>query len=185
MSTQCHVRGGQNRDDEHTCEIQKLYEDINGEKFAKVRWFYWPTELDGKQKMKKLPSFSSKEVVLSDEYGVIDVESLSKPCHVSLLHSTDRVPDRGPKGTLYCRWKVRRRGKELLPALQDVPQPVKKQIGDKKRENEPTTSKKRKPSPNIATTLEKKCKLTSPAKKQRVRPLHKEDTNVLQVARER
>ena len=186
MWTYCHVRGGQDRDDEHTCEIEKLYEDITGEMVAKVRWFYWPIELDAKRKIKNLPLLASKEVVLSDEYGVVDVQSLSKQCHVSLLRCTNRVPDKGPKGTLYCRWKMSRHGKELLPVLQDTPQPIKKQReGDKKREDKPTPSKKRKASPNVTKPLKKKCQVTSPAKKQRVQPLHKEDTNVFHIARER
>ena len=183
----CHLRGGQGRDDEYTCEIEQLHEDVNGEMIAKVRWFYWPAELHTKKRFKKLPSFSAtKEVVLSDEYGLIDVNTISKQCHVNLLHVSTKVPDKAPKRTLYCRWMITKGSKEILPALFSTPQPVRKPKEEgKDKENE--ASKKRKTSPNVTKTVKKKCKITSPAtKKQRSQPVHgKGDKNLFQVARER
>ena len=127
VGTCCHVRGGQGKNDEYTCELHQFYEDPNGEKIAKVRWFYWPAELHTKRKLKNLPSFSSKEVVLSDEYDIIDVETISKPCYIISVPSTAKVPVKASKGTLYCKWRINKESKELVPAIPTTAQPVRKQ----------------------------------------------------------
>lgn len=184
----CHVRGAHGRDDEYTCEITELHEDNNGEMMAKVQWFYWPAEVHKKRKLKNLPLFSSKEVILSDEYDVIEVETLSKSCQVTLLPSNARIPNNAPKETLYCRWKITKGSKELLPSIPTTPLPVKKQKEEnKQRENEVTSPKKRKTSPNVTKASKKKCKVTPTAKKQKMQPVNKAevDKNLFQVARER
>ena len=212
VGTCCHVRGGQGKDDEYTCELNQLHEDANGEKVARIRWFYWPAELDTKRNLKNLPSFSPKEVVLSDEYDLIDVETISKPCYVISLPGAARVPVKASKGTLYCKWKINKKSRELLPAIPSTLQPVRKQrvehkikeaettllknpqpvrkqrVEHKSKESEATSPRKRKTSPNVTTkTLKNKHKVTPPTKRHRAQPVHKEveDTNLLQVARER
>lgn len=183
------MRGGQGRDDEYTCEIDQLYEDANGEMVAKVRWFYWPVELHTKRKLKNMPSFSAKrEVILSEEYNLIDIGSISKKCDIVLLRSTNRIPDRCPKDTLYCKWKITKGSKEILPILPATPLPVNQQKEEHEtKENEPTPSKKKKTMPNVEKTLKRK-KFPSASKKQRAHSAHKEgeeDTNLFQAARER
>ena len=131
VGTCCHVRGGQGKNDEYTCELDQFYEDPNGEKIAKVKWFYWPAELHTKRKLKNLPLFSSKEVVLSNEYDIIDVETISKPCYIISLSSTAKVPVKAPKGTLYCKWKITKESKELVPVIATTTQPVRKQAEPK------------------------------------------------------
>ena len=208
----CHVRGGQGKDAEYTCEIAKLYEDINGEMVAEVRWFYWPAELHTKRKLKNLPSFSSKEILLSDEYDRINVESLSKPCHVITLPSTARPPEKASKGTYYCRWQICKESREVLPAIQVVPttaEGVGKQIENhrknkieaaspkspliirkrrderRKKEDETASQKKQRTSPSVTTKpVKNKHKVTS--KRQTAQPVNKgEDKELFQVARER
>ena len=233
VGTCCHVRGGQGKDDEYTCELNQLHEDANGEKIARVRWFYWPAELrHTKRRLRNLPSFSPKEVVLSNEYGIIDIDTISKPCYVISLPTTAKVPVKTPKGTLYCKWQINKESKEVIPAIPSTSQPVRKQREEhkkkeagttlpkspqparkqreelkreeaeitlaqptrkqreerKRKEDEVTSPKKRKISPNVTSkTLKNKRKVTPPTKRQRAQPVHKEveDTNLLQVARER
>ena len=208
----CHVRGGQGKDDEYTCEISKLYEDINGEMVARVRWFYWPAELHTKRKLKNLPSFSSGEIILSDEYDLIKVESLSKPCHVITLPSTARPPEKAVKGTYYCKWQICKESREVLPAIPVLPpaaEPVRKQTEDhrnsktkaaspkspplikkrreerRRKEDEATSLKKKRTSPSIATKPVKH-KVTPKTKRQTAQPVCKgEDKELFQAARER
>lgn len=189
VSNHCHVRGDQGKDDEFTCEVVHFSEDSNDEKVARIRWFYWPAELQKRpRKLKNLPSFSPKEVILSDEYSLIDVQTLSKKCHITLLQCTAQVPVKSAKGTLYCKWKITEGSKELSPAVPNTPQPMKshKQRGPKKKTECTTISKKRKTSPKVTDKSKRKQHTSSPpTKKQRTHLAQKEDKNLFQMARER
>jgi len=188
----CHVRGEQGMDDEHTCEIDQLYENINGEMLAKVRWFYWPAELNMKRlkKLKNLPSFSQNEVLLSEEYSPVDIQTISKQCQVNSLPSSASIPNRTSKGTLYCKWRVTKGYKEIVPVIPTTPQPVRNQKEEHKNEEDETktkttTLKKRKISPNMARTAKKKPRVHTPTRKHKAVPVHKEDTSLFEMARER
>lgn len=173
VGTYCHVRAGQGKNDEYTCELNQFYEDANGEKIAKVRWFYWPTELHAKRKLKNLPSFSPREVVLSDEYDLINVETISKPCYIISLTSTARVPVKAPKGTLYCKWRINKESRELLPIIPTTIQPVRKQ--EERKQAETTLPNSTQPVRKQREGQKKKeVKATSPTSPQPVRK-HREE----------
>jgi len=122
-----HVRG---KGDEYTCEILKFYDQTatgdDKQMVADVRWYYQPTELS-RSKVKNMPDkFLPNEVIFSDDYSPVNVETITTKCFVAILDPS-KVPEKTAlnSNTLCCRWKLVKGEKHhLVPAIPSTPKPT-------------------------------------------------------------
>ena len=135
-----HVRGFSGKEDEHTCEVIKFYDQPGNDKemVADVRWYYQPKELNS-SKVKNMPDkFLPNEVIYSDDPSPVSVETITKKCFVAILDAS-KVPGKTSlnSDTLYCRWRLVKGEKHhLVPAILVNPKPTE----DTQSTNDSTTN---------------------------------------------
>lgn len=162
-----HVRGAKGKKEEYTCEILRFYDQTatgdDVEKVADVRWYYQPKELK-RIKVKNIPDkFLPNEVIVSDDYSPVSVESITTKCQV-MVFDAYKTPDKAALGdkTLYCRWRLVKEDKNhLVPAIPVTPKLTETQ--STKRESSKKTTEvinKR----NTKTICEKTLKQNSERK---------------------
>lgn len=144
-----HVRGFSGKEDEHTCEVIKFYDQTatgnDKEMVADVRWYYQPKELNS-SKVKNMPDkFLPNEVILSDDHSPVNVEAITKKCFVAILDAS-KVPRKMAlnNDTLYYRWRLVKGEKHhLVPAIPVTPKPTEDTHGTNNSTTNMKTSHKR------------------------------------------